>query len=118
MAKTRFGDLDGIHSIRKNSIATTVAISICIFAAVLIIFLLLVAGLNKNTLQQQRESLENAIDRGMLQCYVTEGRYPESFEYLQEKYGIIYDDSRFRVDYEVFGTNMRPTVTIIELEAK
>jgi hypothetical protein len=47
---------------------------------------------------------------------VTEGRYPENFAYLEEKYGIVYDKTHYRVDYIAYGSNMRPEVTIVELE--
>ena len=116
MAKTRFGSLDGIHQIKKHSAAQTTIISAAMFIAILVVFLFAVSFASQGSEAQQREVLSNAIDRGITQCYVTEGRYPESFEYLQENYGIIYDDTQFRVDYVIYGTNMKPTVTIISLE--
>ena len=116
MAKTRFGGLDGIHQIKKHNAVQTTLISAGLFVVILIGFLVAVSYAAKGSVSQQRRVLEEAIDRGVTQCYVTEGRYPESFEYLQENYGIIYDDTQFRVDYVIYGSNMKPTVTIISLE--
>ena len=76
----------------------------------------MVSKASEGSVYEQRQSLSDAIDKAIIQCYVTEGRYPESFEYLQDNYGIIYDEDQFRVDYVIYGSNMRPDVTIINLK--
>ena len=116
MARTRFGSLDGIHRIKKVSSAESTIISALLFIAILVLFLVGVSRASKGSTDEQLKVLEEAIDRGVTQCYVTEGRYPESFEYLAENYGIIYDEDMFRVDYTIFGSNMRPEIHIICLE--
>lgn len=116
MAKTRFGSLDGIHQIRKNNVAKTTIISAAVFIVILILFLFAVSKATAGSTEQQKQLLADAIDRAVIQCYVTEGRYPESFDYLKENYGLIYDDDVFRVDYVIYGSNMKPDVTIITLE--
>lgn len=63
----------------------------------------------------QADSLKQAITRSAVHCYAMEGRYPESLAYLQEHYGIKWDETRYTVDYEIFGANMIPTVTVIPL---
>ncbi len=116
MSKTRFGSLDGIHQIKKKNVAGSTMISAAMFLLIFIVFLFIVSKTSEGSIHEQRQSLSDAIDRAIIQCYVTEGRYPESFEYLKENYGIIYDDDKFRVDYVIYGSNMRPDVTIINLE--
>lgn len=116
MSKTRFGSLDGIHQIKKKNFAGTTLISALLFVLIFIGFLFAVSQATKGSEMEQRQSLSEAIDRAIIQCYVTEGRYPESFDYLKENYGIIYDDEMFRVDYVIFGSNMKPDVTIINLQ--
>ena len=115
MAKTRFGSLDGIHQIKKKNVASTTLISAGLFILIFIGFLFAVSAASKGSVDEQKNNLSAAIDRAVMQCYVTEGRYPESFEYLKENYGIIYDDELFRVDYVIFGTNMKPDITIINI---
>lgn len=116
MARTRFGSLDGIHHIKKNSDVTSIIISAVLFLAIIIGFLFVVSKLSTGSIEKQQETLYEAIDNGIIQCYVTEGRYPQDFEYLKENYGIIYDEDRFRIDYFIYGSNMKPMVTIIQLE--
>lgn len=112
----RFSDFGEMH---HSTISGTrgLLISLAIFVITLVVFLYGVSYTVDSGVEQQKENLEEAINRSMLQCYVTEGRYPQSFDYLKEHYGIIYDDSLFRVDYVVHGTNMKPEVDVIMLEA-
>ncbi len=116
MSKTRFGSLDGIHEIKKKNVFSTTLISALMFLAIFVCFLFVVSKASAGSVDEQRKVLEDAIDRAVIQCYITEGSYPESFEYLQENYGIIYDDDLFRVDYVIYGSNMKPDITIIELD--
>ncbi|MCR4693751.1 MAG: hypothetical protein K5773_00310 [Pseudobutyrivibrio sp.] len=116
MGKTRFGSLDGIHNIRKKNVVSTTLLSALMFIVIFILFLFAVSKATAGSKDEQRKVLSDAIDRGIVQCYVTEGKYPESFQYLQENYGIIYDEDVFRVDYVIYGSNMKPEVTIIDLQ--
>ena len=48
-------------------------------------FSLLSAGfysISKSNISQQKESLEKALKRGILQCYALEGRYPDTLHHL------------------------------------
>ena len=116
MSKTRFGSLDGIHQIKKKNFAQSTMISAALFLLIFVLCMFAVSRASSGSVDEQRQSLSDAIDRAVIQCYVTEGRYPESFEYLQKNYGIIYDDEQFRVDYVIYGSNMKPDVTIINLK--
>lgn len=65
------------------------------------------------TLSEQASSLENAIRRSVVQCYVVEGTYPPDLDYLIEHYGITYDADKYYVDYTSIGSNLMPDITII-----
>lgn len=71
-------------------------------------------SINQSTIQHQKESLEKALRRGILECYALEGRYPESLDYLIDHYHIIYNEDDFDIQYEIFASNIMPTVTIID----
>ena len=51
-----------------------------------------------------------------LQCYVVEGAYPVSLEYLEENYGLQINEQMFYVSYEIFATNVPPAVKVIRRE--
>lgn len=67
------------------------------------------------TVDEQTQSLETAIRRSVVQCYVVEGTYPPDLDYLKEHYGITYDSNRYYVDYTAIGSNLMPDITIIPL---
>ena len=60
------------------------------------------------------EILDQALSRSITQCYALEGTYPPDIKYLQEHYGLTYDEDTFYIDYQYIGSNLRPDVTIIE----
>lgn len=62
--------------------------------------------------QQQADLLSEAINRAVVSCYATEGRYPESLDYIVENYGIIIDESKYVVVYDIFASNVKPSVRI------
>lgn len=88
--------------------------SVLLLAGAFVLFGVSVHSVTAQTQKQQKNSLEKAIRRDMVQCYAMEGHYPESLEYLEEHYGLTWDKDRFFVVMEVFGSNMMPDVTVAE----
>ena len=46
-------------------------------------------------------------------CYAAEGVYPPDLQYLKDHYGLTYDETEFLVDYEAYGSNLMPEVTVL-----
>ena len=57
---------------------------------------------------------QEAVERSMISCYSLEGVYPASYEELKAKSGLAIDEDRYIVFYEVFASNIRPSVTVME----
>ena len=58
--------------------------------------------------------LEEALRRAAVACYAQEGIYPPNVDYLERHYGVIIDESRYQVYYEVFAENLMPDITVLE----
>lgn len=58
-------------------------------------------------------ALKAAIQRSALQCYVVEGMYPSSLDYLEEGYGLQINREDFYVIYHAFASNLPPEVTVL-----
>ncbi len=99
---------------KHRSGSQNLAISVICFVLILSLFLLGVRIVERRTDAQAMETLEQAVSRGIVHCYAMEGAYPESLQYLKDHYGLIYDEDRFFVDYQVLGSNLIPDVTIID----
>ena len=82
---------------------------VCIFG----LFLSGLSSVSRTTEQKQLESLSSAIRRSAVHCYASEGSYPQSLDYLKKHYGILYDEDKYLVDYQVFASNLMPEITVI-----
>lgn len=81
---------------------------------ILLFFVVAVSGLKDGNGTEEKEQLEEAIRRSVITCYAAEGVYPPDFAYVKEKYGIMVDESRYFVVYDVFAENLMPDITVLE----
>lgn len=91
-----------------------------ILAAVILIAAVLVwAGISsRNSMADQTESIRDTIMSRALQCYVIEGAYPESLDYLKENYGLAVNTEDYRIVYIPYAENLPPEVKVIYLKDK
>ena len=71
--------------------------------------------ISKQSSVEEMRTLEQAIHKSVAHCYAVEGVYPESLEYLKEEYGISYDSEKYFVDYQIWGENIMPDITFIQI---
>lgn len=90
---------------------------VIIFFVFIGLFLLGISGISRTADRESYQSLQTALKRSVVHCYAIEGRYPPSLEYLEEHYGITYDETKYFIDYQPIASNMMPDITIIPLEA-
>lgn len=64
--------------------------------------------------EENSKIVSRGIERAVTACYAAEGMYPPDFDYLIANYGVKIDDSIYYVDYQVFGSNVRPVVTVVK----
>lgn len=83
------------------------------FIVLFVLFLQGIGSVSESTLSKQQESLETALERSISHCYAVEGCYPPSLEYLKQHYGLLYDEDSFFIDYEYYGSNLLPEVTVL-----
>lgn len=57
---------------------------------------------------------QEAVERAMISCYALEGVYPATYNELRAKTGLAIDEEKYVVFYEVFASNIRPSVTVLE----
>ena len=78
---------------------------------------LLVSRVGRSSGEAQTEFVTDAVHNAALTCYAVEGAYPTSLEYLRSHYGRAYDQSRYLVRYDSFGSNLMPDISVTEVEA-
>ena len=57
---------------------------------------------------------QEEVDRAVVSCYSLEGVYPATYEDLKAKSGLAIDEEKYAVFYDIFASNIRPTVTVVE----
>lgn len=81
---------------------------------VLLCFLTALSNLSGGHEDAGRRQLEDAVRRAAVACYAAEGIYPPALSYLEERYGIQVDETRYAVTYDIFGSNLMPDITVLE----
>lgn len=99
---------------KRHGTDKRILLSVCIFVVLIALFYLGFSSLSESTHDRQRDSLEKALNRSIVQYYAAEGHYPDDLEELKAHYGLSYDEGAFFVDYRLQGANIFPDVTIIE----
>lgn len=84
--------------------------------AVLVFFAAALNSLDSGREAENLQQLEQALRRGCVACYASEGIYPPTLEYLEERYGVQIDGERYTVHYNVFAENLMPDITVLEKE--
>lgn len=67
----------------------------------------------QDSLEEQTEAIRDTIRQRALQCYVIEGAYPESLDYLVENYGLAVNTEDYKIVYMPYAENLPPEVKVI-----
>lgn len=102
-----------IYPVRHGKTVRRVALSLLLVAAVAVLFLYGFARVSRSAAREQQTMTERAIQRALVNCYAIEGVYPSELAYLEEHYGLNINHTRFVVDYDSFGSNIRPAVRVV-----
>ena len=89
-------------------------IKLLALAAVILAAVLLVNHIDTAQETAETDIVRDAIKNAALTCYAVEGAYPEDISYLRENYRLAYDEDRYMITYEAFGSNVIPTIYVTE----
>lgn len=83
----------------------------------LLAFLVVCVGIGINAYMAAVRERGQAVMRDFvvnaaLQCYVVEGAYPTSIDYLREHYGVPSAQDGYHISYEWLGDNIPPSVVV------
>ncbi len=99
----------------KKSIRKTILLSCAaIAAAAVLVALFFWRSSEGEGKQDSLRSIRETVQQLALQCYVIEGAYPESLEYLTENYGLAVNQEDFLIVYTPFAENLPPDVRVLD----
>ncbi|MDD3021765.1 MAG: hypothetical protein PHX61_12430 [Alphaproteobacteria bacterium] len=92
------------------------AIKIILMAGGIIVAILFVDQFNQTSKKNIQLALEQTVNEKIMLCYINEGRYPPSLEYLEMNYALAYDKSDYAIFLIPIGENIKPDVTVFAYE--
>lgn len=72
------------------------------------------SDVEKGRKEEGRQQLEQALRRTAVACFAMEGFYPPDVAYMQQHYGLQYDEENYIVYYEWIASNLMPDITVLE----
>ncbi len=97
--------------VEKNRTWIWYLLSVAVLIA-LICFFIRTAGGSENR-ENGAAAIREAVESGARQCYVVEGVYPPDLRYLEENYGLQINTADYYVAYDIYASNMPPTVKVV-----
>ena len=88
--------------------------SLILLLAVALLFLGAVNRLEEGRRVEGVRQLETALRRAAVSCYASEGFYPPDVAYMQEYYGLRFDEESYVVHYRLTASNWMPDITVLE----
>lgn len=99
------GGLSGFLRSQGMALILFIIVAAAVFAGV--------GNVSQKSSDEELKMAQDSIRRAVVSCYAIEGRYPDTYEYLKENYGITVDESKYIVHYEIFASNIMPEITVI-----
>lgn len=66
--------------------------------------------------EETAASIRKAVEQAALQCYVIEGAYPETLDYLTGNYGLRVNTRDYVVVYQAVAENRIPDIRVVRRE--
>ena len=88
--------------------------SLILLLVIGVFFLSAVSRLEDDRREAGKQQLETVLRRTAVSCYASEGFYPPDVAYMQEHYGLQFDEETYIVRYERPASNWMPDITVLE----
>ena len=99
---------------KKKRANAAFVLPVLVFCAMLVLFWFGFGRSARANGTQNLQVMRSAVRKAIVNCYAIEGVYPPDIRYLEDHYGIVIDHDRYVVHYELAGSNVMPSVEILE----
>lgn len=101
---------------KGSGLVKDILLPILLFVVIGGLFMYGLQQLNTTSERERLRSVEQAILKATVQCYAVEGQYPQNLAYLQENYGLVLDTEKYIIQYDIFASNIMPTVLVLPMD--
>ena len=88
--------------------------SLILLMILAVFFLSALSRLEADHRAEGKQQLEEVLRRTAVSCYASEGFYPPDVAYMQEHYGLQFDEQNYIIRYERPVSNWMPDITVLE----
>lgn len=88
--------------------------SLILLMILAVFFLSALSRLEADRKSEGKQQLEEVLRRTAVSCYASEGFYPPDVAYMQEHYGLQFDEKNYIIRYERPVSNWMPDITVLE----
>ena len=106
-----------MYSDRKKT-HTGLIVLLCALVLLGLLLLLVFCDSSKDVGEEGAAAIRETVRRSAMQCYAVEGVYPPDLQYLKDNYGLQVNTEDYYVVYDVFASNLPPTVRVIRKNAE
>ncbi|MDR2610159.1 MAG: hypothetical protein LBC58_01740 [Clostridiales Family XIII bacterium] len=100
---------------KRKTDAARIALIAVIVIAVLLALWYGIGAFHEGHHKRDLAFAKDAVVRATVQCYALEGRYPQSLNYLTERYGLMLDENKYVYYYRAIGENLMPEIRVFPL---
>lgn len=101
---------------KKHGVHRALYVSLAVFVLTIVVALTAMSQMSRRVDVEQVARLQEVLRRAAISCYAVEGRYPQSLDYLVSHYGVVIDESKFIVNFDVVSRNAMPIIEVIWME--
>lgn len=104
-----------MHGIKRGRLSGNFGMVATFLVFVIVLAVLFVGTTNLSSAAHDEGvvATRQTIERAAVLCYATEGFYPPGLAYIQDRYGVQVDQNRYAVRYEVYASNIMPTIRVV-----
>lgn len=88
--------------------------SLFLLLIIVLFFLQALSGLEEDRTAEGIRQLEDVLRQTAVSCYGAEGFYPPNVAYMQEHYGLQFDQDAYVIHYKPVASNWMPKITVLE----
>ena len=85
-----------------------------VFAVALTFSILGAIKASKDIEAQTILSIKSSVVSSVVQCCAIEGAYPKNIQYLKDNYGLVVDESKYIITYDLFASNIMPDISVLK----
>ena len=101
-----------MYSDVKGNKRIIVSIVVIVLILMLALFFMVFKDSGRDLSDESALAIQEAVQKGAIQCYAVEGVYPPDLEYLENNYGLKINTDDFYVTYDIFASNLPPKVIV------